>query len=230
MTRVATGLLLVLLGVFSAAATPAQEEGEEVRRPRVLLLADNSFQSIHGNVAKALGERAEVVRSNLGHLHTGAALERLDEVLQGTDWDGIVFNFGLADLMHRDPRTKQLRAMSPKAGGVPVTTPERYAENLDAWVPLLRATGAELLWTTTLPLSSRTRSTAIAPDSLATYRAVALERMQHHAVPVLDTHAQIVDALAEAENDRQRERMHNDLLKTDLSGPLVARLAALLAD
>jgi hypothetical protein len=47
-------------------------------------------------------------------------------------WDLIYFNFGLGDLFYKDPRTREIRIMSKNAGGIGVTLPKQYEENLEA--------------------------------------------------------------------------------------------------
>lgn len=216
-------LACTLLLMVGAAQEPAP-------KPRVLLFGDITFQGHHRGATQALGEAAEVVTSPLGHLSTGAALARLDELLGEGPWDVVVLNCGLSDLMTRDPRSKALRAMSPAAGGVPVTPLDEYGERLDELVEALRARGARLVWTTTLPLSGRNRSHAVRAEDVERYRAVALARMAAHGVAVIDTHQAIVDVLATEPNPRAVDRLHNDTLKSDLSGPLVARLRELLGE
>lgn len=234
--RAAAGLLALvvflvfagLAGALRAVASPAQEAAAASELPRVLLFGDTTFAGHYQGAAKKLDGRVEVVRSDLGYLHSGAALERLEEVLQEARWDLVVFNFGLSDLMHRDPRTQAIRAMSPAAGGVPVTTLEDHAAHVHALVAALRASGAKLLWTTTMPISPRNRSGALESAAIERYNAAALEVLNSQDVPVLDTHGQIAGELAKADNRRAMERLHNGLLKQDLSEPLAARILELL--
>ena len=70
------------------------------------------------------------MRSPLGHLSTAAALERLDELFGEARWDAICFSFGVSDAVHKDPRRDEVRAMSPAAGGVPVTPLAAFGPNL----------------------------------------------------------------------------------------------------
>ena len=131
--KLLAGALLLLLAAPQDAAP----------KPRVLLYGDLTFQGHPRNATKALADEVEVTTSPLGHLHTGAALERLDEVLGGEAWDVVVLNFGLSDLMTRDPRSRGIRAMTPAAGGVPVTPLEEYGAHLAELITRLRACWAE---------------------------------------------------------------------------------------
>lgn len=217
MLRTAALLLLTSLGIAQDA---------KIKRPRILLIGDTSLNNHFQNTQKALRGKAEVVRSPLGHLSSGAALARIDELQQHERWDIVCVNFGLNDLMCRDPNSKRVRAMSPKAGGVPVTTPKDYAKNLVKMVTHLRKSSTRLIWLTTMPLHPRQNSSAIEPTAIVRYNKVANDQMQALGVETLDLHSQIEKALAPAKNQRGRNHQHNQLFKKDLSGPVVKAIQA----
>ena len=204
-----------------AALAAAQAEPLPAKLPRVLLIGDVSLNNHFQNAQKALKGRAEVVRSPLGHLSTGAALQRLDEILKKQRWDVVCVNFGINDLMHRDPRSAQVRAMSPAAGGVRVTQLKDYQANLKRLSEKMHASSAQVLWLTTMPLQPRQRSTAIQPDDIARYNAAAAACMKACGVETVDLHEQVTEALRGAKNERDRNHQHHLLFKTDLSAPLV---------
>ena len=212
-----------LAAALLAAALTAQTE-DAAQLPRVLLIGDVGLNNHFQNAQNALKGKAELVRSPLGHLATGAALERLDELLGEGRWDAICFSFGASDAMHKAPRRDEVRAMSPAAGGVPVTPLAAFAHNLDRLVSALHAASDRMIWLTTLPSPPQRRSTALREQDLDRYRAAATERMQQLHVEVLDLHAQITAALAGAKNERQRNQQHGQLYKQDLSAPLTAAL------
>ncbi|MGK0153151.1 MAG: hypothetical protein ACI9SE_000095 [Neolewinella sp.] len=234
--RCATHLLPVLTLLLQGTAAITQDkpvQGKVVQEkvvarklPRVLLIGDISLNNHFDNAQKALAGKAMIVRSSYGYLPSGAALQRIDELLTQQKWDVVCFNFGLSDLMHKDPKSKQIRAMSPRAGGVPVTVPKVYAKNLERLVARFKKASGKVIWIPTLPLHPRQRSGAIDAVAIATYNTIALATMREASVPVLDLHDQIVSLLAKAENHRAKERLHHKLFKSDLSAPLVARIAA----
>lgn len=227
--RVAATLLAAAVAAGTGNAQEAKQPLRAERQPRILLIGDSSLSNHLDRAAAALKDEATVVRSPLGHVTTGAALERLDEILQRESWDLICFHFGLSDLMFRDPRSKQVRAMSPAVGGVPATVPEDYSENLGLVVERLRATGdAKLLWITSVPLHPSRRSAAIEEARIGQYDARARQVMDERAVPIFDAHAQVTARLAEAPDPRSLDRFHNQLYGQDLSGPLVDRIRGLL--
>ncbi len=206
------------------AATLAAQAEDAQQLPRVLLIGDVGLNNHFQNAQKALKGKAEVVRSPLGHLSTGAALARIDELLQGKRWDVVCVNFGASDAMHKDPQRREVRAMSPGAGGVPVTPLAEFGPNLDRLVSALHAASDRVVWLATLPSPPQRRSTALRELDLDRYRAAASERMQQLHVEVVDLHAQIQAALAGAKNERQRNQQHGQLYKQDLSAPLTAAL------
>ena len=122
---------------------------------------------------------------------TGTALANLDRLLGDGKWDLIHFNFGLADLHYRDPRSKSIRALSKHAGGVRVTSAERYRQNLEALVRRLRKTGAKLLWASTTPIDSSNFDSIYDPGSELEYNAIAAQVMAKHGVATNDMHAYV---------------------------------------
>lgn len=218
---IARSLALTLL----AAALHAQAEPTEAQ-PRVLLIGDVSLNNHFQNSQKALKGQAEVTRSPLGHLSTGAARARLAELLQGARWDVICVNFGLSDLMYRDPRSETVRAMSPAAGGVPVSTPERYEQNLARLFDQMHDAAPRVLWLSTMPLNPRQRSGAIDAADVERYNRAAARAAAARGVEVVDLHAQVEGALADAKSERARNHQHHLLFKTDLSKPLVEAILA----
>ena len=220
--------LALLASAQLFAGQDAEREGD---RARVLLFGDISFQSHHRHAATALKAEADVVQSPHGYLHSGAVLERYGEVFGDGAWDVVCLNCGLSDMMFRDPRSREIRAMSAQAGGVQVTPIEEHVANLEALVLRLRGDGARVVWTTTLPLHPhRRKGAAVVAEYIERFNAAAVERLRALSVTVVDTHSDLMDELAKAENPRQVDRMHNDLLKGDPSGPLVAQLRRVLAE
>lgn len=184
-------LLLVLLPV----AAFAQNE-----KRRVLFLGD----SIHGQMisaaAKELGNSVKIeYPRGTSPSNTGAALRQIDEILGDGDWDLIYFNFGLGDLLHKDPKTKEIRAMSKAAGGVRVTSPDNYQKNLDAIVKRLKQTGAKLVWAHTTPIVNAGSSGLFEPGSAAESNEIAAKVMALHDVRVNDVHAYVMRQFKDGE-------------------------------
>jgi len=167
-----------------------------VALPRVLILGDRFSQGLTGVVANELKGRAQVVWADPGD--SSYALAHLDELLGKDKWDVIHFNIGLPDLYYKDPSIKGIRAMSKLAGGVRVTPPELYQRNLAELVRRLKATGAKLIWASTVPAPGLNYD----PDSEVEYNGIASKTMSAEKIPVNDLHA---FALASAKEKKKAQ-------------------------
>ena len=131
---------LLLLGIKAFAAEPL---------PRVLILGDSFYQNLTNSAVQEFKERAQVVYANPGD--SSYALAHLDELLGKDKWSVIYFSFGIADLCYKHPNLKGVRALSKPAGGVRVSSPELYEKNLNELVRRLKATGAKIIWASSIP-------------------------------------------------------------------------------
>ena len=186
-TTFALSTILLLLGSFSASPHAFAEEN----LPRVLIIGDSIYNTPSRMAAQELKGRVEIVwKYEMSNFHSGAALEEIDELLGENKWDLIHFNFGLADLMNKDPNTKSIRAMSKEAGGVRVSSPQLYEKNLRALVKCLQASGAKLVWASTTPIPTDYNG-VLEADSEIEYNRIAAQIMQEKQVTINDMHAYI---------------------------------------
>ncbi|MDA0283023.1 MAG: SGNH/GDSL hydrolase family protein [Planctomycetota bacterium] len=185
------GLLLVVLPATASA---------QIEKPRVLFLGDSVHRQMISAAANELNDsvRIEFPRG-VSPSNSGAALKQIDELLGNGEWDLIYFNFGLGDLLHKDPRTKEIRAMSKEVGGVRVTSPDDYQKNLDAIVERLKQTDAMLVWAHTTPIANADSSGLFEAGSAAEYNKVAEKVMVRHEVPVNDIHAYVMAQFKEVD-------------------------------
>ena len=121
--------------------------------PRVLLIGDSISMGYTKPVTELLKGRAVVTRNRGNAAHTANGLARMDEWLAaaGGNWDVIHFNFGLHDLKRVHPVT---RKNSNDPNHPQQSPPATYEQQLRAIVLSLRATGAELVFASTTPVSS----------------------------------------------------------------------------
>ncbi|MFZ9936911.1 MAG: SGNH/GDSL hydrolase family protein [Luteolibacter sp.] len=183
-------ILLLPLGLLLTAGASAQEKNI----PRVLFLGDPTQQPIIQAAKKELAGKADVHSPPSGNANdSGTALAHIDKLLGDKPWDIIYFSYGIGDLFHKDPATKDIRIMNKDAGGVRVSTPEQYEKNLDALVQRLKATKAKLIWASTIPLNGG-HDSLFERDSEIEYNAIAARVMARHQVPVIDLHAHIIAA------------------------------------
>lgn len=175
-------------------------------RPRILFLGDPIHRGIVTAAANELEGLVELHVPNRPPANSSrTVLEHLDELLGKGEWDLIYFNFGLGDLFHRDPNTREIRSMSRHAGGVPVSSPGQYEKNLDRIVDRLKGSDAKLLWGSTTPLIKVDffpgfKGNLYEPGSEVAYNIIAARVMKRHRIPVVDLHAHAMKHFTEDEN------------------------------
>lgn len=160
---------------------------EKSSLPQVLIIGDSIYQGATAEAVPALKGRVQVTFAGNPGYHSGLALENFDRLLQGKKWDLIHFNFGMNDLMHRDPATQSIRAMHRDVGGVRVSSPEEYEENLEELATRLKATGSKIIWAATTPIVGN--NGILEEGSEVEYNVIAKKVMAKHDIPVNDMHA-----------------------------------------
>jgi hypothetical protein len=198
MSRLATLFVLAL-----SFGSYVRVQSDETAVPQVLCLVD-SFQKnqVVTPAGKELKGKAKMVFPKVEVYDTGSALERIEEILDSGEWDMIYLSFGLGDLFYKDPGTREIRAMSKFSGGVRVTSPEQYEENLSRLTRRLRATGAKVIWGHTTPLISGETSKGpyrnfqenlFDGGSPADYNAIASRVMKREEIPIVDLHRHVME-------------------------------------
>ncbi|WP_145056175.1 SGNH/GDSL hydrolase family protein [Lignipirellula cremea] len=187
--------------------------------PRVLILGDSIYNEPSRKVASELKERASVVWKNPGD--TATALAQLDTLLGEEPWDVIHFNFGLADLHYRDPRTQAIRALSKRAGGVRVTSPEDYEARLDELAERLGKSSAKRIWASTTPILRPKPESLYDIGSEIEYNSIAARVMAKHRITVNDLHAFVGRQI-----DQQKPPEMFDFRGIDLHLPILKAIQA----
>jgi acyl-CoA thioesterase-1 len=108
---------------------------------------------------------------------------------EGEKWDIIHFNFGLHDASYRFANDLDKDAAgnyaSPTNGGRPNVSVEQYKNNLREIIPILRKTGAKLVFATTTPIPDSKAEKYVQGSEVA-YNEVALKVMQEEGIPIND--------------------------------------------
>ena len=156
--------------------------------PRVLILGDSIYNEPAKFAANQLKGRVEVVWKYAGD--TSSVLARIEELLGDGKWDLIHFSCGLSDLHYKDPSTKSIRAMSKQAGGIRVTTPEQYEQNLRALGKRFQATSAKLVWASITPIGDVPTGIYDSGSEIE-YNKIAAKVMAELRVPINDIHTLI---------------------------------------
>ncbi len=71
-------------------------------------------------------------------------------------WKLVHLNVGLGDLIYRVPGLKSQRSLPHDFGGVLTTTPDKYEQNLDILIDLIKkkVPTAKIVWASTTPIRS----------------------------------------------------------------------------
>jgi acyl-CoA thioesterase-1 len=108
---------------------------------------------------------------------------------EGEKWDIIHFNFGLHDASYRFANDLDKDAAgnyaSPTNGGRPNVSVEQYEKNLREIIPILRKTGAKLIFATTTPIPDSKAEKYVQGSEVA-YNEVALKVMKEEGIPIND--------------------------------------------
>ncbi len=150
--------------------------GDQVKN--VLIIGDSISIGYSPFIQKALapGINVEHNPGNGGSTIRGVA--NIEKWLGNRQWDVILFNFGLHDLVHKDSLNKY------DVNGQVAVTPEQYRENLILIVAKFKETKASLIFvnTTMVPENSAGRKT----EDPAKYNVIALDVMKENNIEVID--------------------------------------------
>ena len=160
--------------------------------PRVLLIGDSISVAYTLAVRRDLEGVANLHRipANGGSTKTALGSYGLNRWLkEGEKWDIIHFNFGLHDASYRFANDLDKDAAgnyaSPTNGGRPNVSVEQYEKNLREIIPILRKTGAKLIFATTTPIPDSKAEKYVQGSEVA-YNEVALKVMQEEGIPIND--------------------------------------------
>ena len=160
--------------------------------PRVLIIGDSISVAYTLDVRRDLEGVANLHRipANGGSTKTALGSYGLNRWLkEGEKWDIIHFNFGLHDASYRFANDLDKDAAgnyaSPTNGGRPNVSVEQYEKNLREIIPILRKTGAKLVFATTTPIPDSKAEKYVQGSEVA-YNEVALKIMQEEGIPIDD--------------------------------------------
>ena len=167
--RVASFLVLAFL---CFAAKPHQGKS-------VLIIGDSISIGYTPFIKTALSPNIEVAHNPGNGGSTLRGMESMDKWLDNRDWDVIVFNFGLHDMVHKDSSGKY-----DVVNGTIAVPLKEYRKNLEAIADKLNETTAKVIFVTTtmVPEGANGRKTTSVPA----YNEVALKVMKKKNIPVVD--------------------------------------------
>jgi len=184
----------------------------------VLIVGDSISIGYTPFVQKALAPEINVVHNPGNGGSTVRGLDSIETWVGTREWNVILFNFGLHDLVRKDSLNKY--DVNGKIS-VPV---EKYKENLNQIISKLRQTTATLIFinTTMVPENSAGRKV----EDPAIYNAAALEVMKKNGIEVIDLYT--ASLIIHPENSKPGNVHYTDKGYELLAVPIVKSIVAAL--
>lgn len=184
----------------------------------VLIIGDSISIGYTPFVQKALAPDINVVHNPGNGGSTVRGVDSVETWVGTREWNVILFNFGLHDLVRKDSMNKY-----DVKGKISVPV-EKYVENLNQIVSKLRQTAATLIFinTTVVPENSSGRKI----EDPAIYNAAALEVMKKNGIQVIDLYT--ASQVIHPENSKPGNVHYTDKGYELLAVPIVKSIAAAL--
>ncbi len=147
----------------------------------VLIIGDSISIGYTPFIQKALAPAVNVEHNAGNGGSTVRGVESVEKWIGNRQWDVILFNFGLHDLVHKDSLNKY-----DVTAKVAVTLDD-YRKNMEVIVALLRETTATLIYVTTTVVPENSAGRKVGDP--AKYNEVALEVMKKNGIEVVDLYA-----------------------------------------
>lgn len=169
-------LLGVLIACFICVAVTKKQA------KKLLVIGDSISIGYTPFLEKSLAPDILVTHNPGNGGSTVRGVQSVEKWLDNRQWDVILFNFGLHDLVYKDSANKY----DVVNGKVSVSL-EEYRRNLETIVGILRETTAKLYFvtTTTVPQNSAGRKV----EDPSKYNAVAQEVMKKNGIEVIDLYS-----------------------------------------
>ncbi len=211
-------IALVLLVPANSIAKDKKKKKNDSQQnlPKVLVIGDISYSKFARTAASQVKNQIKLVfDSQKMAYHSGSALEDIDKILDKQKWDLIHFNFGINDIMYKAPGINTVRALHKDVGGVQVTSPEQYEKNLHQLVKKFKATGAKVIWASTMPIKSSTG--VVISSDIIKYNKVAAKVMKDNKVTVNDMHSYV----STGNKGKSKAKKPKGKSKVDLHTPMI---------
>jgi len=169
-------------------------------------------------VQKALAPGVNVEHNAGNGGSTIRGMESIDSWLGNKEWDVILFNFGLHDMVHKDSLNKY--DLNFKVA----VTLDDYRKNLEVIVAKLKKTKSKVFFitTTTVPENAAGRKV----EDPAIYNKVALEVMKSSSIEVVDLYA--TSLIIHPENSKPGNVHYTDRGYELLAAPIIKTITSAL--
>lgn len=184
----------------------------------VLIIGDSISIGYTPVIQKALAPGINVEHSPGNGGSTIRGVENIENWIGDRQWDVILFNFGLHDLVHKDSLNKY------DVNGKVSVTLDDYRKNLNLIVARLRETTATLIFvnTTEVPENSAGRKV----EDPAKYNAVASEVMKANGIEVVDLYT--ASLLIHPQNSKPGNVHYTEKGYELLAEPLIEKIKSIL--
>jgi len=205
------GIAFVLLMFVLIAAT-----SDKVKN--VLIIGDSISIGYTPFVQKALAPGINVAHNPGNGGSTIRGVDSLEVWLDNKEWDMVLFNFGLHDLVHKDAQNKY-----DVTGKVSVTL-DQYRANLEKIVAKLKETTAIIMFVTTTVVPENSAGRKVEDPAL--YNKVALEVMKKNGIQVIDLYT--TSQTIHPQNSKPGNVHYSDAGYELLAAPLVKTIQQVL--
>lgn len=184
----------------------------------VLIIGDSISIGYTPVIQKALAPGINVEHSPGNGGSTVRGVENIEKWIGDRQWDVILFNFGLHDLVHKDSLNKY------DVNGKVAVTLEEYRKNLNLIVTRLKETTATLIFvnTTEVPENSAGRKV----EDPAKYNVVASEVMKANGIEVVDLYT--ASQLIHPQNSKPGNVHYTEKGYELLAEPLIEKIKSIL--
>ncbi len=171
-TRKITLIAILALSFLCFAATDGKVKN-------VLIIGDSISIGYTPFVEKALAPGVAIAHNPGNGGSTVRGLDSIETWTNKRQWDVILFNFGLHDMVYKDKDNKY----DVQNGKVSVNL-EEYKKNLELIVSKLRETTAKLIFINTTVVPENAAGRKVGDPEI--YNAAALEVMKRNGIEVVD--------------------------------------------
>lgn len=165
-------LSICLIAFFCISATSYSAKN-------VLIIGDSISIGYTPVIEKALVGEATVTHNPGNGGSTIRGVENIEKWLGEREWDVIVFNFGLHDLVYKDSLNKY-----DVINGEIAVSLTNYQKNLETIIAKLKETTAKLVFVTTTVVPENSLGRKV--ESPAKYNEIALAVMKKNDIEVID--------------------------------------------
>jgi lysophospholipase L1-like esterase len=175
------------------------------QKAKVLIIGDSISIGYMPFVKDLLNFYADVIRPTKENGNaencqgTTFGIANIKRWIGDTKWDVIHFNFGLHDVKHVDPVSRE-NSKDPKH---PLQADlKQYKKNLTAIVEVLKSTDAKLIFATTTPYPDNVEGPLRDPGIPAKYNQAATKVMNKNGITINNLHAFIKPRLSELQKPK----------------------------